>query len=190
MILHTIGDSHASDYVWNFQIEGLQIVSHHLGPMTCASFGVVRPHIDYNPEDWLCFCLGEIDCRDHLGKYENWEIIIERILDNYFEVLRTYNAANIFVFNVVPANRQATAAGDPWPCVGTDEQRKEFVMYMNAGLKIRCKINGFMFFDVHDKYADSEGYFNLEYRDHCIHIANPIFLKEFLNEVINSNPVL
>ena len=75
--------------------------------------------------------------------------------------------------------------GNQWPCVGTDEERKEYVRYMNECFKTRCTEYGFVFFDVHDKCADENGYFNLKYRDHCIHINNPVFLIEFLAKEVD-----
>ena len=168
----------------------VNVISHHLGPHTCAWFGFEKPLIPVDKEDWVCFCFGEIDCRDNLGKYENYREITDKIVENYFNAISQYEAAKIFVFNVVPAVIQSTASGDPWPCTGTDEERREYVRYFNKSLKAKCTEYDYIFFDVHDKYADENGFFNLKYRDNCVHITDPIFLNEFLNEIINSNPVL
>ena len=134
--LHTIGDSHASEITWgNVKVEGLNIIYHHLGPVTCASFGMGYPMVDIPKSDWICFCFGEIDCRDHIGKHkEFYRETIDKIVENYFYAINQYEVDRKFVFNVVPANIQATAAGDPWPCTGTDEERKEYVRYFNECL--------------------------------------------------------
>lgn len=183
--LHVIGDSHSMEVTWG-GIDVVNIISHHLGPWTCAWFGIEKPIIEFNPEDWVCFCFGEIDCRDNLGLSTNWREITDKIVENYFYTISLYKAEKIFVFNIPPAVIQKTAAGNPWPCTGTDEERRKYVKYFNASLKRKCTEYNYIFFDVHDKYADDEGYFNLAYRDHCVHINNPIFLIEFLNEVINN----
>lgn len=191
MILHVIGDSHASDYIWEgLGINGLQIISHHLGPKTCAWFGMYKPIIEVNKEDWICFCFGEIDCRDNIGLHANWKKITDKIIENYFHAISLYEADKIFVFNIPPAVIQKTAEGDPWPCTGTDEERRKYVRYFNRSLKNRCSDTGYIFFDVHDKYADENGYFNLKYRDNCVHINDPVYLIEFLNEIINSPAIL
>jgi len=181
--LHVIGDSHAREYTWDFSVEGLNIICHHLGPKTAASFGVDKKDYGFTAEDWVCFCFGEIDCRDNVGRYENWKAIIRRIADDYFYAI-SLNRGRKFVLSVPPAVIQSTAAGDPWPCTGTDEERREYVHYMNGCFRAKCLEYGYTFFDVHDKYAEN-GFFNLKYRDHCVHIADPVFLKEFLqNEQI------
>ncbi len=180
--LHVIGDSHARLTTWG-GVECVSIISHWLGPVTCASFGMQRLLIDIGLNDWVCFCFGEIDCRNHLGKHINWRDIAVKIVDNYFESINCYKAEKIFVFSIVPANIQATAP-NPWPCVGTDQERRMFVKYMNELYKDRCSKYGFIFLDVHDKYADENGFFNLKYRDFCGHIADSVFINEFLNEII------
>jgi hypothetical protein len=183
---HTIGDSHARPFTWaGAKVDGIELIYHWLGPMTCAWFGIEKPIIEVQPEDWVCFCFGEIDCRDHVGKHENWKEVVDKIAENYFETIKLYKAAKIFVFNVVPANIQATAAGDPWPCVGTDNDRLGYARYMNDCFRAKCLEYGFFFFDVYDKYADQNGFFNLKYRDDCGHIADAVFLREFLNGIIN-----
>ena len=188
--LHIIGDSH-SIYSWGkINIDGVNILSHHLGPRTCAWFGFEKPIIPIDRKDWVCFCFGEIDCRDHLGLYEDYKAVTDKIVENYFYAISLYEAEKIFVFNVPPAVIQKTAAGDPWPCTGTDEERREYVKYFNKCLKEKCEKTGYIFFDVHDKYSDEDGFFNLKYRDNCVHINDPVFLIDFLNEVVNSPTVL
>jgi len=177
--LHVIGDSHSMDVTWG-GVTAVNVISHHLGPHTCAWFGFTKPMIPIDKKDWVCFCFGEIDCRDNIGKYDLWKPIVDVIVENYFYTISLYEAEKIFVFSVPPAVRQKTAAGDPWPCTGTDEERREYVKYFNQCLKGGCEKMGYIFFDVHDKYADEDGFFNLKYRDHCVHIKDPVFLNEFL----------
>jgi len=167
------------DVTWG-GVNVVDIVSHHIGPHTCAWFGFTKPMIPIDKKDWVCFCFGEIDCRDNIGKYDLWKPIVDVIVENYFYTISLYEAEKIFVFSVPPAVRQKTAAGDPWPCTGTDEERREYVKYFNQCLKGGCEKMGYIFFDVHDKYADEDGFFNLKYRDHCVHIKDPVFLNEFL----------
>ena len=186
--LHTIGDSHADTGTWSaINIPGLEIVTHSLSPMTCASFGfgtVDINNFNISQDDWVVYCFGEIDCRDNIGKHDNYQEIIDKIVENYLYRVGTYKIAKVFIFSVPPAVIQATAAGDPWPCTGSDEQRREYVRYMNERLREGCESCGYDFFDVHDKYADENGFFNLKYRDNCVHIADPVFLKEYLSDKV------
>jgi len=183
--LHIIGDSHAREFTWGgINITGLNIICHYLIDKTCAAFGIERPSIyemGVRKNDWVCFCFGEIDCRVHIGRNkEYYKEIIDKIVENYFFAINQYKIAKKFVFNVVPSNIQATASASPFPSTGTDEERRCYVRFFNECLKNRCGEFGFIYFDVYDKYADENGYFNLQYRDDCGHIANPIFLTEFL----------
>ena len=188
---HVIGDSHARSFTWGgIKIEGLNIISHWIIDKTCAGFSIERPCITdlgIKEDDWVCFCFGEIDCRTNIGKYkENYKEIIDKIIENYFYTINQYEVGKKFVFNVVPANIQATAINPPnFPSAGTDEERRGYVRYFNECLRNNCLKNGIVFIDVYDKYANEDGFFNLRYRDNCGHIANPIFIQEFLNESIN-----
>jgi hypothetical protein len=182
-ILHIIGDSHASETIWgSIQIEGLTIICHNLSPMTCASFGLrkdIRDALDINQNDWGCFCFGEIDCRNNIGKHkENYRDIIDKIAENYFDAISQLILNKVFVFNVVPAVRANTA--HEGPLIGPDEERREYVRYMNECFAEQCYLYDYVFFNVFDKYTDIDGYFNVEYKDMSVHIANPIFLTEFL----------
>jgi hypothetical protein len=176
---HTIGDSHASEITWGkVNVPGLNIISHHLGPMTAASFGITKPMVNIEDNEWVCFCFGEIDCRDHIGKNKvYYKEITDKIVENYLFAVRQYKGKK-FIMSVVPANIQASAAGDPWPCVGSDEERREYVRYFNECLRNNC--GDIIFLDIHDKYADQQGYINIRYRDAGTHIIDPVFINEFL----------
>lgn len=187
---HTIGDSHASTIVWGFTVDGFTIVCHTDYARTCAWFGITKPPVEsfgVKKEDWVCFCFGEVDCRNNIGEYlDDYRQLIDKIVENYFYAMSQYEAARVFVFNVPPTVRQSTIPGVVTPAFnGTDDQRLEFTRYMNECFRRKCEEYHFVFFDVYDKYADSEGYFNLVYRDDCFHIANPVYLIEFLNKQLN-----
>ena len=52
-----------------------------------------------------------------------------------------------------------------FPYLGTDEERKMYVLYFNEKLKEKCAEYGYVFFDVYDKYVDVEGFLDEELSD-------------------------
>jgi len=148
MSIHTIGDSH-SYFGWS------GIISHHLGPILCYSFGKDKlnrcdiRNFNIKDGDTIVFCLGEIDCRCHIHKHITYSItydkIIDNIIDNYFQAieLNITNAQikfkNICVYNVVPPIQKYNTYENPdFPYLGSDEERKQYVLYFNKKLQEKC----------------------------------------------------
>lgn len=193
MVIHTIGDSH-SYAGWNLVSNH---VFHHLGPKLCYSFS--RDGIDissYNilPEDIVVFCLGEIDCRCHIHKYisptKSYKDIIDNIINNYFITIKRctekIKLKNICVYNVVPPiQKYNTRENKDYPYLGTDNERKSYVLYFNEKLKEKCKDYNYIFFDVYDKYIDDGGVLNKNLSDDNVHIKNGIHIKEFIDKNLN-----
>jgi hypothetical protein len=145
-----------------------------------------------NEGDIVCFCLGEIDCRGHLCKPENfikYRELVDEIVPRYFEAIRLnveqYQNLTTMVYNIVPTVKHAEEISNPWlPHIGSDEQRKEVTLYVNLKLKEYCKKYNYVFFDIYDKYCDKEGFLNPELKDSNIHIKNSIYIEEFLKNKI------
>ena len=198
MILHTFGDSHCF-FPWNMiEIDNLIIKTHHLGPKTCASFGLEKlnliniKNMGVDEGDAVCFCFGEIDCRSHMCKPQNYEIyktLINEIVFRYFEAIKLnveqYKNIIILIFNVVPAIKvtEKTPENLLFPYIGSDEERKTVTLYMNGKLKEYCKKNNYLYLDVYDKYCDENGLLNINFSDNNVHIKNEIYILEFLNEL-------
>jgi hypothetical protein len=193
MIIHTFGDSH-SYFGW----EGIQNVNiHHLGPKLCFSIGRdgfnIKDEYNVNNGDTVIFCFGEIDCRCHVHKYitENidYKQIIDNIVNNYFVKIKS--AIDIFsnlktvIYNVVPPVQKHNTGENPeYPYLGTDEERKAYVLYFNDKLRQKCIEYNFLFFDIYDKYIDSNGFLNKSLSDGNVHIRNGIYLKQFVENNI------
>jgi hypothetical protein len=145
MLIHTIGDSHSNNG-W------IGITNHHLGPVLCYSFGnekLNRCDIrNYNIKDGdtVVFCFGEIDCRCHIYKHVTntitYQDIINDIIDNYFDAIELniyisqIKLKNVCVYNVVPPVEKYNTGGNPeYPYLGTDEERKQYVLYFNEKVK-------------------------------------------------------
>lgn len=199
MTIHTFGDSHCSKSISGWK-DCREISSHWLGPVLCYSFGMetlqrcdISQYVKSG--DTVIFCFGEIDCRCHVYKHitqeKSYQNIIDGIIDKYFDAIKLnikkcnrYNInIKICVYNVVPPSRKNTVPNNSqYPFLGTDEERKSYVLYFNKKLKEKCSESGFVFFDVYDKYADKDGFLNMDLSDKSVHIYDGKFLQKFIDE--------
>lgn len=196
MSIHTIGDSH-SYFGWN------GIINHHLGPTLCYSFGrdkLTRFNIrncNIKNGDTIIFCLGEIDCRCHITKNITdtitYQQIIDNIINNYIETIELnvnllqVKLKNICIYNVVPPiikNDVIQYEVPELPFLGTDEERKQYVLYFNKKIKEKCIEKNYIFFDVYDKYADENGFLNKKYSDGIVHIKDGRYINEFKDKFL------
>jgi hypothetical protein len=197
MVLHTFGDSHSTSG-WQFCDN---VITHHLGPILCYSFGKEKlnrcdlRNFNIRDGDSVVFCFGEIDCRCHIHKHitneNSYVMIIDDIINNYIEAIKEITDTcgvklkNICIYNVVPPIEKHNVWENPaYPYLGSDEERKKYVLYFNKCLKEKCRENNWFFIDIYDYYIDNNGFLNKKYSDGNVHISNGIFLKNFL---INNN---
>jgi hypothetical protein len=189
MVIHTFGDSHS--YIGWEEIPN--IITHHLGPKLCFSIGRdginIKEGYNVNMGDTVIFCFGEIDCRCHIHKHitegNNYKEIINSIVNNYFtQIKRATNDIdniNTVIYNVVPPIERHNCEENPkFPYLGTDDERKQYVLYFNEQLKQKCIEYNFLFFDVYNKYIDSNGFLNKTLSDGNVHIRDGIHLKNFI----------
>ena len=195
MTIHTVGDSHSCNG-W----EG--ITTHYLGAILCYSFGMgkldrcdISKFGNLEDGDTIIFCLGEIDCRCHVHKHisdsQTYMDIIDKLVNNYFEAIEINISVsqikfkNICVYNVVPPIQKYNTPENPeFPFMGSDEERKQYVLYFNNSLKEKCFEKGYVFFDVYDKYADENGFLRKDLSDDNVHIRNGIYITEFINNYL------
>jgi len=193
--IHTFGDSHCY-FGWTDIIHPINynIHIHHLGPKLCYSLG--RDEININnygveENDIVVFCFGEIDCRCHIHKYINndktHKQIIDEIIDSYFIQINKntslYKKITMCVYNVVPPiEKHNTYENSEFPYLGTDQERKNYVLYFNERLKEKCTENNYIFFDVYDKYIDDNGFLSKILGDGCVHIKDGKYIKKFIED--------
>lgn len=192
MSIHTIGDSHSSEG-WT------GVIKHHIGPVLCYSFGTEKINrcdirkFNIKDGDTIVFCFGEIDCRGHIHKHitktTTYQDIINNIVDNYFDAIKLnvsisqIKLKNICVYNVVPPIQKYNTPENPeYPYLGTDEERRDYVLYFNTKLKEKCIENNYIFFDVYNHYINENGFLRKDLSDDNVHIRNGIYISNFIKE--------
>jgi len=195
MSIHTFGDSH-STYGW-----GSKVKRHHIGPLLCYSFGKKKLNVcdirkyDVMEGDSIIFCFGEIDCRCHIHKHisseKTYQHIINDIVNDYFEAIELnvqvsgIKFKNVCVYNVVPpVEKHNTHENPEYPYLGTDQERKQYVLYFNKKLESKCFEKKYVFFDVYNNYADENGFLRKDYSDGNVHISNGVYISDFLEKNI------
>lgn len=188
--IHTFGDSH-SYFGWN-NIPNFK--NHHLGPKLCYSLGrdgINIANYGVKENDIVVFCLGEIDCRCHIHKHitedKTYKQIIDEIIDKYFFQIKMnmslYKNITMCIYNVVPPIEKHNTGENPeFPYLGTDNERKNYVLYFNQQLKEKCRENNYIFFDVYDKYIDENGFLSKILGDGSVHIKDGKYIKKFIEE--------
>ena len=195
MKIHTFGDSHSK-----FGFESINNINiNHIGPVLCHSFGLDKlkklniENYGVKNNDSVIFCFGEIDCRCHIHKYINDENsymdIIDDIIDNYIDAILEnifqYTNINVYIYNIVPPIQKYNTQENPeYPYLGTDEERKKYVLYFNERLKSKCNNFKFTFFDIYDKYIDINGFLNKDLSDSNVHIKDSKYIKEKNNSSV------
>lgn len=187
MTIHTIGESHSVNGWQN--IEGIKI--HYIRGKLAYSIG--RDGIDVSfakAGDTLVFCFGEIDCRCHVHKHvtktRSYKAVIDAIVERYTAQIKKAVSdldVKVCLFNVLPPVQKANTRENPsYPYLGTDDERKLYAKHFNDGLREFCQENQYVFFDVYDKYADSNGFLNKALSDGNVHVRDEVHIVDFLNQ--------
>ena len=198
MILHTIGDSHAKRGWESIRIPGVKIVIHHLGAKLMYSVSKKRlmlPQYDVKEDDYICFCFGEIDCRNHIAKHagKDFRPNVRSIIKKYFKAISIsteyHDSSRVCIYNVVPPVHEhkciEKVGGRVYPFKGEDEARKSYILYMNKLLAAGCKKRGYLFVDVYEDYCDKDGYMNISMSDGSTHIGCVLPLQRFVERNLN-----
>jgi hypothetical protein len=119
-------------------------------------------------------------------------MIIDEIISDYIEAIqlnvKVFNnkLKNVCIYNIPPTIRKKIehSPDNPFPLLGTDEERKQYILYFNKILEQKCTENNFTFFDVYNHYVDEEGFLRTELSDGGIHIKNGVYIQKFIDEYL------
>lgn len=195
MNIFTIGDSHANKGWILVSIPNVKIHPTYLGPKLMFSFDksmIKLEDFPIEPNDCIVFCFGEIDVRCHVynhTKEGDFHSVIVHIVEKYFDsILMCIDCikdrkVKICIYFIPPTPRVDTAIKNPnYPFMGTDEERKQYVLYMNSLLRQGCEKNDFTFINLYEDYCDSDGFLNSEMSDGHVHIQDVKPLVDFIEK--------
>jgi hypothetical protein len=199
--LHTFGDSHAGFPKCNWCavfVEGVNIITHWIGPVTCAYFGISQletlniSKFGVVDGDVVCFSFGEIDVRANLAKENNRYEFMGGMINRYFEAIEAnvsqFKNLTVLVFCIPPvAKLEDTKRYNDmtWPTLGTDDERKKYTEYLNEGFKQQCINYNYTYFDFYKECCADDGYLDTSLSDGTWHIKDPKHIKAKLIEIIN-----
>lgn len=196
MAIHTFGDSH-SYYGWK---DVPNVLTHHLGAKLCFSVGRdginIKDGFNVNNGDTVIFCFGEIDCRCQIHKHitdsNDYKKIIDDVVDNYFAKIKIavdyFDNLTTAIYNVVPPiQKHNTIENESYPFLGTDNERKSYVLYFNEKLQQKCNEYKFIFVNIYNDYVDENGFLNKSLSDGSVHINDGTFLIRFIRNVLKQN---
>lgn len=148
----------------------------------------------------------------HIRSGNTYTQIIDNIVKSYFETIKLNvsicpaKLKAVCVFNVVPPvqkNEQPVkiSAANGWgmsltqgtpriqiyetpdfPFLGSNSERRMYVLYFNKCLKEKCAEYNFIFFDVYEQYIDYRGYLRKELSDDNVHISDGRYITNFISE--------
>jgi len=196
--LHTFGDSHCGFHEcnWNaIKIDNVEIKSHWIGAVTCASFGVRKLGVlnikeyDVNDGDVVCFSFGEIDVRTKMHILGNrYKKFIDRSVKNYFEAIKInisqFKDLKVMVSCIPPVAKDANDRY--YPTIGSNEERKQYTEYMNMMLQRECNEYGYVFFNIYKQYSGDDGYMKPSMSDGHVHIKDARYMKSELLNILDT----
>lgn len=198
--LHVFGDSHASAKysAWGKINLNINIKTHHVGPKLMYSFGRDKlkmldiSNYGVKDNDIVCFCFGEIDCRNHIHKHVNnqtYQEIIHNITQSYIDAIKlnvkNYTNLKVLIYNVLPpAEKAITRDNKTFPFLGTDNERIMYTQYMNQCLEKLSIDNEYCFVNIYNDVATSSGLIDPNKTDGNVHLIKGEELEKFLKSVI------
>lgn len=180
------GDSHA-----RYSFDGLALKHSNLSQSSFTLNRVGRdaiiPH--YNPSydsenSVFVFNFGEIDARCQIHKQlligRDLEEIINNLATSYINAIKRniIKSKKVIIVAVIPPTRRYDYESrhgpitHEFPFLGTDEERVNYTILLNAELEYNCRQQGFYFFDPYEIYKNVDGTLNFDFTDNLVHIGN------------------
>jgi hypothetical protein len=177
--IYTFGDSHAL-HAW-ILIPGIHASS--CGPMLMYMFGKYPAvYVKDLPKDAMAvFSWGEIDCRCHVNRHGPWKENVDGLVDGYVKAIRLNQEVheNIWIYLIPPpARKERTHDNASYPFFGTNEERRDYVLYMNDKLRS----TGIPYIDVYEKVKDEDGFLSEKHSDMHVHIEDPKIITDWLDQ--------
>lgn len=184
-VFYTVGDSH-SLYGWPMiNLPHYEIICCHLGAHLMNSVGLgkfdrrIKKILErLRPDDAICYCFGEIDCRVHAHQH-GIDGLAERYMKRLIALMSSAPPVTKFVMGIVPPEVESGALS-----AGSPEERRSYVRCLNRDLAFQANLHGWRFIDVYRCYADDEGYMRKDLVGWRGHIGNPTPLQASVREVL------
>ncbi len=173
-MIHAIGDSHSAVFSGKEEMQPIwpqrsddttpYFKSYRIGPATAYQLHnktpIINDIIQYNvnkENDYVMFCLGEVDARAHLIKQAEHHqvpisISVEECVNRYFKVVQQYKnlGYKIIIWGVIASwhpDKEYTGG----PSFGTMELRNNVTKLFNDKIKELCLANDIKFVSIFDK---------------------------------------
>jgi hypothetical protein len=176
-LIHTIGDSHAK---LNFEGD-TRFAVHHLGPLTMYRVGIDGEwliglkELGVKDLDWIVWCFGEIDVRNHIikqrdGQNTTVEKIINPLADNYVQTIFNLapNNSNM-ILAVIPPTDNSNDAG--FPRVGLLYERVHARNKLNTALEKYADQWGLVCCDPWEPFTNQDGSLRADMSDGNVHVG-------------------
>lgn len=183
-MIYLIGDSHIDHYFANLDIphkncHESNITMHRIG----RDNTLINFKEEYNSLDNIfILSYGEIDCRCHIYKQVSYGydykdvciILVTNYFNTIFSNIKKYKM--ILVCSIPPVVRLSdysiknNCANDAFPIIGSDDERIQYMLYMNSLIEEKCKEYGYVYLHINDYYKRGDESFNYELSDNSIHV--------------------
>jgi len=144
---------------------------------------------------YVCFVLGELDCRHYINKLINndEDIVIENIINNYISTINTHiTNKTIIIFAIIPPVKVEDyenlngKVSHNYGFNGTNEDRVRYTNKMNKLLKEKCKEYNYYFFEPYNNYKNKDETLNFSLSTGSNHIGNNSNIIEQFIELYNT----
>ncbi len=193
-MIHCIGDSHVLVFSGNHAVPDSPTYkdllpffrTSWLGSYTAYNIinkkdiieKVIQSRVE--PDDYVMFCFGEIDCRAHLIRQSEIQIrplhdIVHECVSRYakiFEIPKKYGL-QVLIWNVPPSSLIDIDEGE-YSTYGDCRQRNEVTALFNETLRKYCESENIKFISIFDKLIDEDGLTKGQFFVDEIHLSQEI----------------
>ena len=198
--LHTFGDGFSRE-PWINICKDHNIKINHIDSLSCYSFGnkdlkrinISDPKYNINEGDFVCFSLGEIDCRCYIHKFiheRDYKDIIIELVEKYMRAINInknlLKNINICVLSLPPVLKKIKHFKNKnFPFVGSDEVRRAFTCFFNENLRKMCKKYNFIYINIYKNYLGKNKFLDEKYKNEeegNVYIKDPEILLQELHK--------